>query len=72
MRIGKRKLIRLAAPEGPFWMEFDLATDPAERTNLAGADGSGPSSAMAWFTTVEGTSGKFASKARYSGFEWRW
>jgi arylsulfatase A-like enzyme len=39
IRQGNRKLIRLEAPEGEIWMEFDLAADPGEQNDLVKARG---------------------------------
>ncbi len=35
VRRGDHKLIRITAPEGVTWLEFDLAADPGELQNLA-------------------------------------
>lgn len=42
VRRGARKLIRITAPEGLTWLEFDLASDPGEQTNLAAATAPDP------------------------------
>ena len=37
VRRGSHKLIRITAPEGVTWLEFDLSEDPGELRNLAAA-----------------------------------